>query len=670
MAAVDLAALAAGALLLLGPVAIVAQRSPAISTFIYSAASGLCWIIALIGLAALAGFGAGPDLVLPVGLPWLGAHLHVDMLSAFFLAILGIGGGVISIFAIGYGRHEHSPMRVVPFYPAFLGAMALVVLAADAFTFLLCWEVMSLLSWALVLADHRQEATQKAGYVYLTMAGFGTMSLLLAFGLLAGPDGAYGFEAMRAADRSKVMAAVILGLMLLGAGSKAGLAPLHVWLPLAHPAAPSHVSALMSGVMTKVALYGFIRVVFDLLGPVAWWASPTVILMGSLTAVLGILLTVMERDIKRALAYSTIENIGVIFAALGLAMAFRANGMMAAGALAFSAALFHIFNHMAFKSLLFMGAGAVLNATGLRDLDRLGGLIHRMPVTSFLVLIGVLAISALPPLNGFASEWLLFQAVLMSPGIPQGGLQLMIPAAGGLLALAAALAAAAFVRIYGIGFLGRPRSDEARNAVEVDRFSLTAMAMLAAVCVLAGVLPGMVLDVLAPVVDSLLGARLPVQVHQAWFTTVPIAEARSSYNGLLVFLFVAVSASGSAWLVHRYASRQLRRAPAWDCGFPDPSPMTQYSAGGFAQPLQRVLGTNLLAARETVVMPPPGDPSPAQLTVHYADPAWEGIYAPIGGVVDAVARRMNRLQFLTIRRYLSLVFLSLILLLLGLMLWF
>ncbi|MDP4033722.1 MAG: hydrogenase 4 subunit B [Pseudorhodobacter sp.] len=670
MSAVDLAALMAGALLVLGPVAMMLQRWSGVSTFIYAAASALCWIVALIGLVALTGAGAGPDLVLPMGLPWLGAHLHVDALSAFFLVILGLGGGVISIFAIGYGRHEHAPMRVLPFYPAFLGAMVLVVLAADAFTFLLCWEVMSLLSWALVLADHRQEATQKAGYVYLTMAGFGTMSLLLAFGLLAGPDGAYGFDAIRTAARSPVMAAVILGLMLLGAGSKAGLAPLHVWLPLAHPAAPSHVSALMSGVMTKVALYGFIRVVFDLLGPSAWWASPAVIFLGAATAVLGILLTMMERDLKRALAYSTIENIGVIFAALGLAMAFRANDMTAAAALAFTAALFHIFNHMAFKSLLFMGAGAVLNATGLRDLDRLGGLIHRMPVTSFLMLVGILAISALPPLNGFASEWLLFQAVLMSPGIPQGGLQLMIPAAGGLLALAAALAAAAFVRIYGTGFLGRARSDAARNAVEVDRFSLTAMGILAALCLLAGILPGVVLDAVAPVVDAMLNGRLPVQANEAWFTIVPIAEARSSYSGMLVFVFVAFSASVSAWAVHRYASRQLRRAPAWDCGFPDASPLTQYSAGGFAQPLRRVLGTNLLEARETVVMPPPGDGSPARLTVHVADPAWDGIYAPIASAVNAVATRMNRLQFLTIRRYLSLVFLSLIMLLLGLMLWY
>lgn len=670
MSAVDLSALIFAGLLALGPVAIMARRQVWVGTFIYGAASGLCAAIALIGLMGLGGRGLGSNLVLPLGLPWIGAHFHLDALSAFFLVILGVGGGVISLYAIGYGRHEHAPMRVLPFYPAFLGAMGLVVLAADAFTFLLSWEVMSLLSWALVLTHHQESDTRKAAYVYLTMAGFGTMSLLLAFGLLAGPDGTYGFEAMRTAARSPAMAAAILGLMLLGAGSKAGLVPLHVWLPLAHPAAPSHVSALMSGVMTKVALYGFIRVVFDLLGPSAWWASPAVIFLGSVTAVLGILLAMMERDLKRALAYSTIENIGVIFAALGLAMAFRANGMTAAAALAFTAALFHIFNHMAFKSLLFMGAGAVLNATGLRDLDRLGGLIHRMPVTSFLVLVGAMAISALPPLNGFASEWLLFQAVLISPGIPQAGLQLMIPAAGGLLALAAALAAATFVRIYGVGFLGRARSDAARDAVEVDRFSLTAMGMLAALCVLAGVLPGMVIDAISPLVQATLAGRLPLQADEAWFTIVPIAEGRSSYSGMLVLLFITVSAFGAAWAVHRFASRRVRRAPAWDCGFPDASPFTQYSAGGFAQPLRRVLGADILGASETVEMPAPGDTRPATLRVHVTDPVWERVYAPIAGVVIGLATRMNRLQFLTIRRYLSMVFLSLIVLLLGLMLWF
>jgi formate hydrogenlyase subunit 3/multisubunit Na+/H+ antiporter MnhD subunit len=670
MSAADVAAFAAGLLLALGPAAVAAARRSGGATAVYAASAALCAVLFLTGLLTLIRDGDA-TLVLPLGLPWLGAHLALDALSGFFLAVLGLGGGAASLYAIGYGRHEPEPERVLPFYPAFLGAMALVLLAEDAFTFLLSWEVMSLLSWALVLAHHREAAAREASFVYLVMACFGTMALLLAFGLLAGADGGYAFASIRAVERPPATAAIVLGLMLLGAGSKAGVAPLHVWLPLAHPAAPSHVSALMSGVMTKVALYGLIRVVFDLVGPLAWWTSPAVILLGAVTAVLGILFATLEADMKRALAYSTIENIGVIVMALGLALAFRANGMAAAAALAFTAALFHVFNHMVIKSLLFMGAGAVLTATGRRDLDGLGGLIHRMPATSFLMLVGVTAISALPPLNGFVSEWLVFQAVLQSPELPQAVLQLTVPAAGGLLALAAALVAACFVRLYGVGFLGRPRTEAARTAGEVDRFSLAAMGILAALCVLAGIVPGIALDALAPAAEAALGPgdRLPPQIGQPWLTLVPVAETRSSYNGLLVLAFIALSASTTAWAVHRFASRELRRGPAWDCGFPSTDPATQYGAGSFAQPIRRVFATTLLRAREQVVMPPPGDPRPAHLTLEMTDLAWTGIYLRIADVVGALATRANRLQFLTIRRYLSLVFLSLVLLLLGLALW-
>ena len=358
--------------------------------------------------------------------------------------------------------------------------------------------------------------------------------------------------------------------MLLGAGSKAGLVPLHVWLPLAHPAAPSHVSALMSGVMTKVAVYGFIRVVFDLLGEPAWWSSAVLIVLGGAAAVLGILSALMETDLKRLLAYSTIENIGIIFVSLGLALAFRYNAVGWAAALAMTAALFHVINHSIFKSFLFFGAGAVLTATGQRDMEKLGGLIHRMPYTSFAFLIGCVAISALPPLNGFVSEWLTFQAVLQSPDLPQWGLKIIVPAVGGLLAFSAALAAACFVRAFGVTFLGRSRTPVADRAHEVDRFSLSAMFILVALCLAAGILPGFVIDSLSSINIALVGAGVSPQAHIEWLSIAPIAEARSSYNGLLVFLFIAVSGWGAALAVHRFASREIRRGPAWDCGFPMP----------------------------------------------------------------------------------------------------
>lgn len=608
-------------------------------------------------------------IVLPLGLPWIGAHFRLDALSAFFLVIVNFGGAVASLYGLGYGSHESAPHRVLPFFAAFLAGMNLVVLADDAFGFLLSWEFMSLSSWALVMTHHREQDNSRAGYIYLVMASFGTLALLLAFGLMSGPAGNYTFDAMRSAGAAPLVSTVVLALMLLGAGSKAGLVPLHVWLPLAHPAAPSHVSALMSGVMTKVAVYGFIRVMFDLLGEPTWWSGLIVLFLGGLTAVLGILYALMEKDLKRLLAYSTIENIGVIFVSLGLALAFKANGMEWAAALALTAALFHVLNHSLFKSLLFFGAGAVLTATGERNMEKLGGLIHRMPVTSFVFLVGCVAISALPPLNGFASEWLAFQAILQSPDLPQWGLKIMVPGIGGLLALSAALAAACFVKAFGITFLGRPRTEVVNSAREVDRYSLAAMITLATLCLLAGIMPGLVIDSLSPVMLSLIGDRMPVQATAPWLSIIPIAESHSSYNGLLVFVFITISASLAALTIHRVASRTLRRGPAWGCGFPDLVPTAQYTAMSFAQPLRRVFGTYVFRAREKVDMPRPGDTSPARLTVEMHDVIWEVLYLPITGALNYTAERLNHLQFLTIRRYLTLVFASLVILLMVLALW-
>ncbi len=621
-------------------------------------------------LIALFSLGAAPSAVtLPLGLPWTGAHFRLDPLAAFFLIVVGLGSAGASFYALGYGRHEHEPQRVLPFYPVFLAGLNLVVVADDAFSFLFAWELMSLASWALVMSHHRESDNAQAGYVYIIMASFSGLALLLCFGLLAGSTGGYAFDVMRAAHPTQGVAALALVLALIGAGSKAGVVPLHAWLPLAHPAAPSHVSALMSGVMTKVAVYGFMRIAFDLLGAPAWWAGTMVLAVGGVTAVLGVLYALMEHDLKRLLAYHTVENIGIIFIGLGLALAFGANQLPVAAALGLTAALFHVLNHSVFKSLLFFGSGAVLTATGERDMDHLGGLIHRMPKTAFAFLVGCVAISALPPLNGFVSEWLTFQAILLHPDLPQWGLKLAIPADGALLALSAALAAACFVKAFGVTFLGRPRTRVAADAREVDGFSLCAMFGFAALCLLAGILPGVVIDLLAPVTQMLTGASMPRQLDVAWLSIVPVESARSSYNGLLVFLFIAVSASLTALVVHRFASHRLRRAPAWDCGFPDPRPATQYTGASFAQPIRRVYGAVVFRTHETVTMPPPGDMAPARIEKHISDPIWDTLYAPVAGAVWHLSLVLNHLQFLTIRRYLGFVFAALVILLLALALW-
>jgi formate hydrogenlyase subunit 3/multisubunit Na+/H+ antiporter MnhD subunit len=654
-------------LLTLAVIGAVVARTPSGGRIIYGASLAISLALLLIALLSIG--GASSAVTLPLGLPWIGAHFRLDPLAAFFLAVVGLGSAGASTYALGYGRHEPEPQRVLPFYPAFIAGLALVVLAADAFSFLFAWELMSLASWALVMSHDREPGNANAGFVYIVMASFSGLALLLCFGLLVGVAGDYSFAAMQAAHPSPGIAALALVLALIGAGSKAGVVPLHAWLPLAHPAAPSHVSALMSGVMTKVAVYGFIRIVFDLLGAPTWWGGVIVLTVGGGTAVLGVLYALMEHDLKRLLAYHTVENIGIIFIGLGLALAFGTNQLPAAAALALTAALFHVFNHSVFKSLLFFGSGAVLTATGERDMDHLGGLIHRMPKTAVAFLIGCIAISALPPLNGFVSEWLTFQAILLHPDLPQWGLKLAIPADGALLALSAALAAACFVKAFGVTFLGRARTRVAADAREVDGYSTSAMFIFAALCLLAGVVPGAVIDLLAPVTQALTGAHMPQQLDVAWLSIVPVETARSSYNGLLVLVFIAASASLTVLVVHQFASRALRRAPAWDCGFPDPRPQTQYTAGSFAQPIRRVYGTVVFRAHETVTMPPPGATAPARIEKHIADPIWDTLYAPIAGAIGWTSQVLNHLQFLTIRRYLGFVFAALVILLLALALW-
>ena len=658
------------ALLATGVGAIVIARLRGASALVYGISLCVTTIALLIAVASLLTPDAlGAALTLPVGLPWLGAHFRLDALTAFFLLVVNLGGATASLFGLGYGRHEDSPARVLPFFPAFVAGMNLVVVADDAFTFLFTWEFMSLSSWALVMAHHRRSGNAAAGYLYLLMASFGTLALLLAFGLLAGPAGGYAFDAIRGSVPTGAVPAVVLVLALVGAGSKAGLVPLHVWLPLAHPAAPSHVSALMSGVMTKVAVYGFVRIVFDLLGPPTWWSGALVLLLGGVTAVMGVLYALMEHDLKRLLAYHTVENIGIIFIGLGLALAFKASAMQAAAALALTAALFHVFNHSVFKSLLFFGAGAVLTATGERDMEHLGGLIHRMPYTAFAFLVGSAAISALPPLNGFVSEWLTFQAILLSPALPQWLLKFLVPAVGAMLALSAALAAACFVKAFGVTFLGRARTQVARDATETDRWSLAAMFVLAALCLLAGILPGYFIDALAPVIQALAGARLPRQEELDWLTIVPIAQSRSSYNGLLLFAFIALAAGLAAEAIHRWASDKVRRSAPWDCGFPDATPITQYTAGSFSQPIRRVFGTVVFRAREEVHMPPPGDVGAARFHVHLHDVPWDVLYLPTAKFVSYAAGRLNKVQFMTIRGYLTLVFGALVVLLMVLAIW-
>ena len=602
---------------------------------------------------------------LPLGVSGTGLCFRLDVLSAFFGVIINIGVIAACIYGLGLDRRSELTGRVEPFFAAFVIAMNAVLVADDAFAFLFSWELMSLASWALVVSRHEDPLSRQAGHLYLVMAAFGTAALLFAFGAMAGAAGGMAFDDIRGAKLTAATAGIVLGTALIGAGSKAGVMPLHAWLPLAHPAAPSHVSALMSGVMTKVAIYGLIRIVFDLLGAQQqwWWALPF-ILLGALTAVHGLLQAVLDQDLKRVLAYSTIENIGVILVGLGFAIAFKTSGIPGAAAIAMAAALLHALNHSWFKSLLFFGAGAVLHSTGSRDFERFGGLIHRTPQTAVFFLIGAFAISAMPPLNGFVSEWLLFQAVLAGPAFPEPILRFLAPAIGAMLAFSAALAAACFVRAFGMTFLGRARSNEAAEAHEAPLAARIAMGLLAALCVAGGVLGGVLVSVIAPVLDMTVGARLPVPANAPTpWALVPFDVARSVYDAPIIALFVVASAAMTMVIVPWFFERRTRRSAAWDCGYPEPSVLTQYSASSFAQPLRRMFGSVAMGATEKIDMPAPGDMRAARLEVTMTDYLWRWFYETPAAFVLAISERLNIVQFLSIRLYLVAMFATLVILL-------
>ncbi len=640
--------------------AVLHRRSLAFVYPVCIAAAGAACLIEAYSLYA----AREATLHLPLGLPSIGVTLRLDALSAYFGLIVNIGVVAAAVYGLGFDRKELSG-RVEPFFPAFAAAMNLVLLADDAFSFLFCWELMSLTSWALVVSRHEDADCRKAGHIYLIMALIGTMALLFAFGGMAGAAGGYAFDMIRSHHLDTLGSGLVLAAALVGTGSKAGLMPLHAWLPLAHPVAPSHVSALMSGVMTKVAVYAIVRIVFDLLGEPVWWWSVPFIAIGAATAVGGLLYAILDEELKRVLAFSTVENIGIIFVGIGLALAFKTTNLPAAAAVAMAGALLHAINHSWFKSLLFLGAGAVLHATGRKDFDGLGGLIHRMPQTTFYFLVGALAISALPPLNGFVSEWLLFQSVLAGPQMPEPVLRFLSPAVGALLALAAGLAAACFVRVFGIVFLSRPRSLAAANAVEAPAVQRGAMALLATLCIMGGLFGSVMVSAIAPLLTKLIGVELPgAAAGPTPFSLAPFGPVRSIYDAPIIALFVAISASLTALFVHWISNRRVRRGPAWDCGYPEPSPAAQYTASSFSQPLRRVYGRISFGAVETVDMPAPGDMRPAILAVNLKDYIWRWLYALPAAGIGAIASHLNFLQFLTIRRYLVLMFSALIMLLL------
>ncbi len=589
----------------------------------------------------------------PIGIALV--DVRVDALSALFLVALGIVGIAASVFGVGY--HGHGPAgrdRTEAAFPVFLLSLALVFASGDVFAFLFAWEVMALSSAALVFGARPDAAVARAGYFYLAVTHLATAAIVVAFAVLAAAAGASDFASLAATTGTLPALGrdVVFVLLLVGFGTKAGAIPFHVWLPRAHPVAPSHVSALMSGVMIKAGIYGIVRFVLEIMGPGPEWWGIAVLAIGVVSALLGVLYALMEHDLKRLLAFHSIENVGIILIGVGVALLAAGQGATALAIVALTAALFHTLNHALFKSALFLAAGSIQAAVGHRDLNGLGGLARTMPVTAFAFVIGAAAISGLPPLNGFASEWLTFQGLLgagaataLSPLARSAALL----AIGGL-GLTAALAVACFVKATGVGFLALPRSPGAAAARETSRWMGAAMVGLALACIAVGLAAGPVSVGIAGIAGEVVGTA-PLGLADPVAAVGPGLGGATYAAAWLGALLLALTAT--TWFVG-VRRRPARRAPTWTCGIV-PEPTFQYTATSYAKLIRLYFGRILRPAREVTVELHPGTPFPR--TVRYRGEARhvidERLYQPIHRAAVGVAQLALRLQNGSLQLYLA-----------------
>jgi hydrogenase-4 component B len=631
---------------------------------------------AVLALGVLAGGSPPLHAGLPRLFPFAAQSLAVDGLSAFFLVVIALVAAAAALYGPSYlGAHAPVPVLQTLALLAFVACMALVCCAADALTFLLAWEGMTLASYVLVVGDGRSEENVRAGLLYLVMAHAGTAALLVAFLTLVDRAGAFDFVSLRAAARGlggPERTALFL-VALAGFGAKAGIVPLHVWLPKAHPAAPSHASALMSGVMLKVALYGVLRFGFDLLAPAegplpASWGW-TVLVLGTLSAVIGVLLALQQHDLKRLLAFHSVENVGIILIGAGLAMILaRGRGDERLATLALAAALLHTVNHAAFKGLLFLGAGSVIARTGgIRNMEELGGLARRMPWTAWLFLLGAVAISALPPLNGFVSEWMTFQALILGGARLGGPSGLLAGVAASMLALTGGLAATCFAKAFGVTFLGRPRSDHAAHATESPAPMIAGMALLGAACVALGLAPGWAMRLLdRSTVELLGGAGAVASITARGPLVLSAGDAPGGLAGTSISM-TAVAAllaalAGVAWAVRGWPRRAPSRlAPTWTCGM-TPTARFDYTATAFAKPLRLIFAAIYRPRREIarVVGASPYVVRRLGYTGEVVDLAETVLYARVKGWVTRTAHGIREYSTGRIHGYIGFVLATLV----------
>lgn len=655
---------------------LVAQARPSLSSAL---SFGLGALASLAGIwAAIIGLMAGvPTESLALfqhAIPFITFSVRIDALSAFFLLIVSILGFTLSVYSLGYAKGFFGRKNV-----GILGALfnllllstAVVFVADNIWPFLIAWELMALSAFCLVSFEHEQPDTRKAGVLYFIMSHIDAGCILLGFLFLFQASGDFSFASLHAAAAGMSAGSrnAAFVLFLLGFGIKAGIVPLHIWLPVAHPVAPSNVSALMSGVIIKTGIYGLARVLFDFLGHAPLWWGVTILAIGTSSALLGVLYALMEHDLKRLLAYHSIENIGIILIGLGAALMFSHSGHTVLAALALLAGLYHTFNHALFKGLLFLGSGAVLHATHTRNMEELGGLAKRMPQTAFFFLIGAVAISALPPLNGFVSEWLTYQALLLGFGTTSSLIRLIFPLSGALLALTGALAAACFVKAFGITFLAQPRSNHAREAHEVAGSMRLAMGLLTLACVVVGLFPGSFMRLfLDPITSQLTGVELGARLSSANGLVLSSLGQAPGTVSTLGLLFLALCLVPIPLFLRFVLGRKsgTRVAPTWDCGQPGLTPQMEYTATGFSKPIRMIFRALFRPHRD---VQREYDFSPyfaktIRFDSHIEEIFVERLYRPLRIFILRVSRRVRALQAGSIHAYLLYIFVTLILLLL------
>nr|AIC14919.1 hydrogenase 4, membrane subunit [Nitrososphaera viennensis EN76] len=663
----------AGALL---PLAFRDGRKSAILSFA-PPALGSVLIVALSASVAISGLPLDISPLFAAPVPALSIEFHVDGVAAFFMLIIGPVAFAASIYSIGYvGEYsEKRSKRALGFlFNLFVLSMFLVTASDSAFSFLVFWEAMSLASFFLVIYEHDNEGNIKAGMTYIVMTHLGTAFITGSFLAMYFHTGSLSFDSFRdpASPMPPYIKDVAFVLAFIGFGTKAGLVPMHVWLPQAHPSAPSNVSALMSAVMVKVAIYGLVRTTLDFAVPgspdSAWWGMLMVV-AGSVSALIGVLYAAIEKDIKRALAYSTIENIGIVVLGLGLSVTFASFGLQALAAVALLAAMYHSLNHAAFKSLLFMGAGSILFRTHTKDMEQLGGLAKKMPQTALLFLVGAIAISGLPPLNGFVSEWLTMQALLSSYQVPNTALQISISFASIAFALTAGIALATFVKMFGITFLSRPRSEAAAHAKEAPKTMIAGMGIAAALCVVFGVLPFVATGMMAASFE-LDPQQFSVSPFDALAVPYRAGEALSNLSMPAIAIMMGAVAAAIIGFAFAAGSRSTKRRlyGTWDCGFGALDARMQYTAGSLSQPIRTVFRA-LYRPRMSVTKDRHSASNPyavksARVESETRDVFEEGLYSHTVSATVAFFDKVRRIQTGKVNAYLLYVMIALALLLL------